>query len=238
MSMTVQEPNKAATAGSRGGAEERTDLVERTAPGAHRALRHPAPAYVDETQIVSPPRVAAGERGGSAVRCCAAVSTSSGCRPTGSAVEGERAGRRLGVPRRSRRVRPRGDRQRVRRSGPGERVQEAPRGSRAVRGGRRRRRPGLDLVPARRGRRGVAGLEARAHRSRPVSLGRRCGPRCARPATWSSAGSTSTRTRRPERPRPSCTRPARRSRRPAPTSTTWRATPRDPQARPRTGTPD
>jgi hypothetical protein len=171
MSMTVQEPNRAGRAGSRGEAEERMDLVERTAPGAHRALRHPAPAYLDETQIVSPPRVAAGERGGSAVRCCAAVSTSSGCRPTGSAVEGERAGRRLGVPRRSRRVRPRGDRQRVRRSGPGERVQEAPRGSRAVRGGRRRRRPGLDLVPARRGRRGVAGLAARAHRSRPVSCG-------------------------------------------------------------------
>src|SRR3954463_2632417 len=74
MSMTVQEPNRAATAGSRREAEERTDLVERTAPGAHRALRHPAPAYLDETQIASPPRVAAGERGGSAVRCCAARS--------------------------------------------------------------------------------------------------------------------------------------------------------------------
>jgi hypothetical protein len=140
MSMTVQEPNRAGRAGSRGEAEERMDLVERTAPGAHRALRHPAPAYLDETQIVSPPRVAAGERGGSAVRCCAAVSTSSGCRPTGRAVEGERAGRRLGVPRRGRRVRPRGDRQRDRRSGPGERVQEAPRGCRAVRRGQRGRR--------------------------------------------------------------------------------------------------
>jgi hypothetical protein len=74
MSMTVQEPNRAGRAGSRGEAEERTDLVERTAAGAHRALRHPAPAYLDETQIVSPPRVAAGERGGSAVRCCAARS--------------------------------------------------------------------------------------------------------------------------------------------------------------------
>jgi hypothetical protein len=54
MSMTVQEPNREATAGSRGEAEERTDLVERTAPGAHRALRHPASAYLDETHIVSP----------------------------------------------------------------------------------------------------------------------------------------------------------------------------------------
>jgi hypothetical protein len=74
MSMTVQEPNRAGRAGSRGEAEERMDLVERTAAGAHRALRHPAPAYLHETQIVSPPRVAAGERGGSAVRCCAARS--------------------------------------------------------------------------------------------------------------------------------------------------------------------
>jgi hypothetical protein len=237
MSMTVQEPNRAGRAGSRGEAEERTDLVERTAPGAHRALRHPDHAYLDETQIVSPPRVAAGERGGSAVRCCAArsrprrgvdrqVVRSKASAPAGVwALLGGVAGFVLAAI-----VNGIADPDPV--SAYKKRHAVPCRPWRSA-----RTTPGLDLVPARRGRRGVAGLEARAHRSRPVSLGRRCGPRCARPATWSSAGSTSTRTRRPERPRPSCTRPARRSRRPAPTSTTWRATPRDPQARPRTGTP-